>query len=192
MKTKILFMLLALPLIFTACSNDDEEEDKGLVGLTSCLFQSEISFYNADGTECDIEQYADDLGDAEITKIEHYGSRDDYVENDRFDENTDSIVGNKMYVELGYIEINSLSYIKDLGDVDFYLKLKSSKLFGNEDKHAIHITCDGQKGLIFEYEYDTFIKDVASQSLSVTWQPASYAEPLLLPRLPIKVVLPER
>ena len=184
MKTKVLFMLLALPLIFTACSNDDEEEVP-LGGVLASRFQSEVGFYNADGTEYNIEQYADDLDDCEITCVMHYDeSRDDYVWGSRFDERFDSIVGNRMYVEMSFVEYVLNTHLEA---VDFYLKLRSDNLFGNENEHVIRMMCDGQKML---HDDEGFITSVDSQTLPITWQ-AAYEKPSSWnPTLSIRVVLP--
>ena len=188
MKTKILFMLLVMPLIVTACSNDDEKEDE-LVGYLTCFVENEISFYNADGTECDLGPYVDDLDDTEMSIVIERnvdGLVEDYVENRSFDEETDSIVGNKMYVEMLYA--GQPAYVP-IGDVDFYFKLKSSKMFGNEEEHVIRVVLDGTKGLLYD---EGFITSVDSQTLPITWQ-AEYEKPSSWkPTLSIKVVLPER
>ncbi len=195
MKTKILFMLLAMPLIFTACSNDDEEEDIPIAGPLSCFLDSEISFYNADGTVCDLEPYADDLYASEMTfsvMLDSSGVAKEYVEDMCLDENTDSIVGDKMYVEMSYL--GTLNTIAPKSDVTFYLKMRSAKMFGNEDEHVIRVVLDGLKGLLDE---EGFVKSVDSQTLPITWQ-AEYEKPSLWeptkmawdPTLSIRVVLP--
>ena len=134
-------MLLALPLMFTACSNDDEEEDIPLAGPLSCFLESEISFYNADGTACDLEPYADDLYASEMTfsiMLDSSGVAKEYVEDMCLDEKTDSIVGDKMYVEMAYL--GTLNTIAPNSDATFYLKMRSAKMFGNEDEHLLVVS----------------------------------------------------
>ena len=178
-------MLLALPLMFTACSNDEDEEDP-IGGWFTFGFQSEVSFYNADGTECSIEQYADDLDDCEIICVKHYndGSDDDVWEG-RFDERFDSVVGNRMHVEMTFLEY---ALNTRLEAVDFYLKLKSGKMFGNDGERVIRMMCDWQKML---HDDEGFITSVDSQTLPITWQ-AVYEKPSRESTLSIRVVLPDR
>lgn len=179
----ICLILIALPISFIACSNDDEEEPIGPIGIPWGI-NCRIDLYNADGTPYEILPAVGDKIRCKSGVCEDIFNRPHYYAN---------YSGNSFYAGSG--DFSGHQHPGHEHDITFTIYIQPSDLFGWDEEKTINIVCDP----CFEQNLSPFmpvVKSVTSDNLNVsstlTYEEMVETDGTKEYYLPITVILPEK